>query len=164
MRILVIGQSVRNIAISALRAGHSVVAADCYCDLDLVEAVEAHRLRIEDLPDADRINAIIESVDPDAVVLGPGVETVRINGYCVLNNSPDRILRVSDKLWLARWLEERGYPHPTTWDGEPPYDRRMILKPRIGAGGCGCRIFEGGAVLPDTSFRSSSRGFLQAPL
>ncbi len=148
MRILVIGQSVRNIAISAFRAGHSVVAVDCYCDLDLVEAVEAHRLHIEDLLDAERINAIIERVDPDAVVLGPGVETVRINGYSVMNNSPDRILRVSDKLWLARWLEERGYPHPDTWDGDPPDDRRMMLKPRIGAGGCGCRIFEGGAVPP----------------
>lgn len=148
MRILVIGQSVRNIAISAFRAGYSVVAADCYCDLDLVEAVEAHRLHIEDLLDAERINAIIESVDPDAVVLGPGVETVRINGYSVMNNSPDRILRVSDKLWLARWLEERGYPHPDTWDGDPPDDRRMMLKPRIGAGGCGCRIFDGGAVPP----------------
>lgn len=146
MRILVIGQSVRNIAISAFRAGHSVVAADCYCDLDLVEAVKAHRLRIEDLSDAGRINAIVESIDPDAVVLGPGVETARVNGYSVMNNSPDRILRVSDKLWLSRWLEESGYPHATTWEKDPPDDRRMILKPRTGAGGCGCRIFEGGAV------------------
>lgn len=143
MRILVIGQSVRNIAISALRAGHSVVAADCYCDLDLVEAVEAHRLHMDDLFNAGRINAIVERVDPDAVVLGPGVETIRINGYSVMNNPPDQILRVSDKLWLARWLEERGYPHATTWESDPPCDRRMILKPRIGAGGCGCRIFEG---------------------
>ncbi|MBC7080134.1 MAG: ATP-grasp domain-containing protein [Methanothrix sp.] len=148
MRILVIGQSVRNIAISAFRAGHSVAAADCYCDLDLVEVVEVHRLRIEDLFNADKINAIVESVDPDAVVLGPGVETVRINGYSVMNNSPDRILRVSDKLWLSRWLEEREYPHATTWESDPPCDRKMILKPRIGAGGYGCRIFEGGAVPP----------------
>lgn len=148
MRILVIGQSVRNIAISAFRAGHSVVAADCYCDLDLVEAVEAHRLCIEDLFNAGRINAIVESVDPDAVVLGPGVETVRINGYNVMNNSPDRILRVSDKLWLARWLDAQGYLHAPTWESEPPCDRKMIVKPRIGAGGCGCRIFEGGAVPP----------------
>ncbi|WP_369424546.1 ATP-grasp domain-containing protein [Methanothrix sp.] len=148
MRILVIGQSVRNIALSARSAGHTVVAADCYCDLDLVEAVEAHRLRIEDLFNAERVNAIIESVDPDAVVLGPGVETVRINGYSVMNNSPSRILRVSDKLWLARWLEDRGYPHPATWEREPPHDRRMILKPRRGAGGFGCRIFEGDEVPP----------------
>ncbi|MCX8206446.1 MAG: ATP-grasp domain-containing protein [Methanothrix sp.] len=148
MRILVIGQSVRNIAFSALRAGHSVVAADCYCDLDLVEAVETHRLHIEDLSNAERINAIVEGVDPDGVVLGPGIETVRINGYSVMNNSPSRILRVSDKLWLARWLEARGYPHPSTWERDPPYDRRMILKPRRGAGGLGCRIFKGGAVPP----------------
>lgn len=148
MRILVIGQSVRNIAISAFRAGHTVVTADCYCDLDLVEAVESHRLRIEDLFNAERINVIVERVDPDVVVLGPGVETVRINGYSVMNNKPELIRRVSDKLWLARWLEDKGYSHPTTWEREPPYNIRMILKPRIGAGGCGCRIFNGGAVPP----------------
>ncbi len=149
MRVLVIGQSVRNIAISAFKAGHTVVAADCYNDLDLLEVVpEVYRLTSSDLSDPERLKALVERVDPEAVVLGPGVETIRLPNHHVLNNKPEKILQVSDKLWLAGWLQREGYPHPDTWLEEPPADREMILKPRVGAGGSGCRLIRGGDV-PD---------------
>jgi len=109
MRILVIGINIRHIASSAARAGHEVVAVDGFCDLDLQdlasETVLLPRQGAEDL-----LPVCIERFHPEALVLGPGLEEARASGVRVLNNPPQKSATVSDKLWLARWLEKKGFP------------------------------------------------------
>ncbi len=144
-RVLVVGQSVRSIALSAARSGHIVFAADCYSDLDLVESVSgsAHLdwdpAAPEDLAFKARavIEAAIEADSVDCLVLGPGVEGMKVGGVRVLNNPPEKVAEASDKLWLARWLEAEGFATvPTVPIGEVrPGAFPLMVKPRRGAGG-----------------------------
>ncbi|MBN1324338.1 MAG: ATP-grasp domain-containing protein [Methanotrichaceae archaeon] len=155
MKVLLIGQSVRHIARSAALAGHEVVAAECYCDLDLFdyvrEAIELSlpvgggSLRLS----AEAISSLVDRIRPEAVVLGPGLEGIDLPaGQFVANNPPRLAAQVSDKLWLARWLDRQGFPAiPTSLAGssmEPPF----VEKPRRGAGGVGGRIVSDQAALP----------------
>ncbi len=150
-RILVVGQNVRHIASSAARAGHVVFAADCYTDLDLAESVSQSFL-LEGDPSIPGdlaksaesvIRAVLDRESIDCLVLGPGVEEMRVEGIEVLNNPPEKISEVSDKLWLARWLEREGFSAVPTWSiGE---DRDfgffpLMVKPRKGAGGAENRL------------------------
>ena len=144
-RVLVVGQSVRPIALSAVRAGHAVFAADCYCDLDLVESVSRSVHldwdpgRPEALPRKARafIEAAIDAGSIDCLVLGPGVEGMKVDGVRVLNNPPEKFAEASDKLRLARWLEEEGFAAVPTWrvGDAPTADFPLMVKPRRGAGG-----------------------------
>ncbi|MHC1631299.1 MAG: ATP-grasp domain-containing protein [Methanotrichaceae archaeon] len=151
MKILIVGHNIRQIACSASRAGHQVLAADCYSDLDLIKSVQkAVRLNCDpavpgDLVLASRklIESAQENFSPDAVVLGPGLEYMKIKRIRVLNNRLQKITQVSDKLWLARWLEREGYPtirtsHPK--DLDKLNDLLLMVKPRRGAGGWGNRL------------------------
>ncbi|HWQ19172.1 MAG TPA: ATP-grasp domain-containing protein [Methanotrichaceae archaeon] len=138
MRILAIGQSVRNIACSATRAGHEVIAADFYCDLDLPECA-CRVVPIPQPPVADEmLDRYINQLGPDAVVLGPGLETAAVRCAMVLNNPRDLIMKASDKLWLAGWLGRRGYPHIPTRSVDDAQNFPSVVKPRTGAGGAGC--------------------------
>lgn len=163
LRILIIGQSVRHIAASAFRAGHQVIAADCYCDIDLFyNASMAVPLRFNAFTDGscsidlsgEGLEELVRDVRPDAVVLGPGMEDRELPGVRVLNNPSDRMDRVSDKLWLAGWLEAQGFPAIPTVPaseyipGDLSDSRPKIVKPRRGAGGVGCRRIEDGSHLP----------------
>jgi len=144
-RVLVVGQSVRPIALSAVRAGHAVFAADCYSDLDLVESVSRSvhldwdPERPEALPRKARpvIEAAIDAGSIDCLVLGPGAEGMKVDGVRVLNNPPEKFAEVSDKLRLARWLEEEGFAAVPTWrvGDAPTADLPLMVKPRRGAGG-----------------------------
>ncbi|AET64013.1 ATP-grasp domain-containing protein [Methanothrix harundinacea] len=144
-RVLVVGQSVRPIALSAVRAGHAVFAADCYSDLDLVESVSRSvhldwdPARPEALPRKARavIEAAIDAGSIDCLVLGPGAEGMKVDGVRVLNNPPEKFAEASDKLRLARWLEEEGFAAVPTWrvGDAPTADFPLMVKPRRGAGG-----------------------------
>ncbi len=151
MRVLVVGQNVRHIAASASRAGHRVFAADCYNDLDLSESAFRSILLGADpsIPgDLGRsaeliIREVVEGDLIDRLVLGPGIEEMKVGGVEVLNNPPEKISLVSDKLWLGRWLEREGFPgvptHPLGEEG----DHRgfpLMVKPRKGAGGVENRL------------------------
>lgn len=156
MKILVAGFSVRHIACSAARAGHTVIAADCFLDLDLEECasdtalLERNLLEQKDQDEAERsLEALAKLFSPDAIVLGPGLEEVRVRGVRTLNNSPEKAALVSDKLWLARWLEKRGFPFIKTQLSAEGIDYPMVIKPRKGAGGMGCRLARS---LADLSF------------
>jgi predicted ATP-grasp superfamily ATP-dependent carboligase len=147
MRILVIGINIRHIAGSASRAGHEVFAVDCYGDRDLrvwakETAVMARSAMAEDM--AEHISFYVEKFRPDAVVLGPGLEEASVRGVPVLNNPPEKTALVSDKLWLAGWLERNGFPFIKTRPAAALDDLRFpfLVKPRKGAGGVGCRIVE----------------------
>jgi uncharacterized protein len=139
MRILVIGINIRHIASSASRAGHEVFAVDCYCDVDLARwAKETAKLPREGAE--EHISFFIEKYRPDAVVLGPGLEEASVQGVPVLNNPPEKTSRVSDKLWLARWLEDKGFPFIKTQPSAEGLRFPFLVKPRRGAGGVGCRV------------------------
>ncbi|MFB3765246.1 MAG: ATP-grasp domain-containing protein [Methanotrichaceae archaeon] len=139
MMILIAGISVRHIASSAVKAGFSVIAADCYCDLDLERCASQTIL----LPEEDVVQNLQEHIDrfsPDAVILGPGIEEARVKNARVLNNPPEKIAQVSDKLWLAQWLESKGFPHIKTQTSADGIVFPAIVKPRKSAGGVGCEL------------------------
>jgi len=139
MKILAAGINVRHIACSAARAGHCVIAADCYCDLDL-SCCSSQTVLLSEESILAGVNYCINRFSPDAVVLGPGLEEAKISGIRLLNNPPDLTARVSDKLWLARWLEKKGYPGIPTYRCEKDVAFPAVVKPRRGAGGVGCRL------------------------
>jgi len=141
MRILIIGINIRHIVRSASLAGHEVIAVDCYCDLDLARyAKETARMPREGA--GDRLQFYVDQFCPDAVVLGPGLEESSVKNALVLNNPREKTAQVSDKLWLASWLEKNGFPfiktQPLDSLRDPLYP--FLVKPRKGAGGVGCRI------------------------
>jgi predicted ATP-grasp superfamily ATP-dependent carboligase len=150
-RALVVGQSVRHIACSAARAGFVVFAADCYRDLDLAESVSQSFLLECDLSISgdlarsaeDLIRRVLDRYSIDALVLGPGVEEMRVEGVRVLNNPSEKISEVSDKLWLARWLEREGFdsvPTRPLGEGRDCREFPLMVKPRKGAGGAENRL------------------------
>jgi len=139
MRVLVIGINIRHIARSASRAGHEVFAVDCYGDVDLAGwAKETAKMPREGAE--EHISFFMEKFRPDAVVLGPGLEEVSVRGVPVLNNPPEKTSQVSDKLWLAIWLEEKGFPFIKTKLSADNLRFPFLVKPRKGAGGVGCRV------------------------
>lgn len=139
MIILIAGISVRHIACSAFRAGCSVIAADCYCDQDL-ERCASEAILLQEANAAQLLQEYIDMFSPDAVILGPGLEEARVTRARVLNNSPEKIAEVSDKLWLANWLESKGFPHIKTRSTAEDIAFPAIVKPRKGAGGVGCEL------------------------
>lgn len=138
MRILAIGINIRHIAASARRAGHEVMAVDCYCDCDLSrwakETAKMPRMGWERC-----LPIFKDRFQPDAVVFGPGLEEASMPGVTVLNNSPEKTSLVSDKLWFARWLKRNGFPFIRTENSPEHLDYPFLVKPRRGAGGVGCR-------------------------
>ena len=143
MRILIIGINIRHIVRSASLAGHEVIAVDCYCDLDLARyAKETARMPREGA--GDLLQFYVERFRPEAVVLGPGLEEESVKKALVLNNQREKTAQVSDKLWLAGWLEKNGFPFIKTEPLESLCDARypFLVKPRKGAGGVGCRIVQ----------------------
>jgi len=139
MRILIIGINVRHIACSAARAGHEVYAIDCYSDLDLQRCASKTALMPRQGGEKN-LPSYIELFQPDAVVLGPGLEEASVRGTRVLNNSPEKAALVSDKLWLSRWLERKGFPFIRTQSTPDGLQFPAVIKPRKGAGGVGCRL------------------------
>ena len=146
MRVLVIGINIRHIAGSASRAGHEVFAVDCYCDVDLAGwAKETAKMPREGAE--EHLSFFIEKFRPDAVVLGPGLEEASVQGVPVLNNPPEKTSQVSDKLWLAGWLEEKGFPFIKTELCAEDLRFPFLVKPRRGAGGVGCRVVSSSSEL-----------------
>jgi len=146
LRVLVIGINIRHIAGSASRAGHEVFAVDCYCDVDLAGwAKETAKMPREGAE--EHLSFFIEKFRPDVVVLGPGLEEASVRGVPVLNNPPEKTSQVSDKLWLAGWLEEKGFPFIKTELSAEDLRFPFLVKPRRGAGGVGCRVVSSSSEL-----------------
>ena len=153
MKILVIGFNTRHIVCSARRAGHTVYSLSHYNDVDLKacsnKSITWDETDIHNLDFAKLIPLIKDLLPVEAVVLGPGcehlgqwIEELMDGNGVVLNNAPDVMTTVSDKIWLAEKLNSLKIPHPHTvplksistpddWGKGYP----AILKPIYGAGG-----------------------------
>ena len=153
MNVLVIGFNTRHIVCSARRAGHTVYSISNFADKDLEGCSE--KSIIHDIKDVHNIdlNELIPSINAllpvDLLVMGPGFEhlghwayEIIGNDIPILNNHPDIIAKVSDKIWLSNTLKAKNIPHPVTsaldslftshdWINGFP----AMLKPKVGAGG-----------------------------
>ncbi|MHC1579666.1 MAG: ATP-grasp domain-containing protein [Candidatus Alkanophagales archaeon] len=150
MKILVAGYSVRHIACSGSRAGYKIVAADAFGDVDLRRCACAYMPLAEFLEVLKMRRASHPCLgDVDAIVLSSGVESASIEasplrGKRLLCNDGEKMKRVSNKLWLARALEDMGVPHPKTFSKEEIEERLragahlrfpIVVKPVFGGGG-----------------------------
>ncbi|MDF1557239.1 MAG: ATP-grasp domain-containing protein [ANME-2 cluster archaeon] len=153
MKILVLGINTRHIACSAARAGYTVHTLCSFNDTDLMEC--ATKTTVYEIPDVhcldlDKIAVTISSLLPvDGVVLGPGfehlghwIEEITHRRIPVFNNTPETIVQVSNKVWLAQKLRSWDIRHPYTLplaSITTPKDWNMgypvMIKPIIGAGG-----------------------------
>ena len=141
MRLLVAGHSVRHIACSAAMAGHDVIAADCFCDVDLERCVSTC-VKLEEGSAESTVRNCARIFSPDAVVLGPGLEEMKLSGIRIMNNPPEKASKVSDKLWLYGWLQSKGYPTIPTGTSALGLRPPLVIKPRKGAGGAGSRVLD----------------------
>ena len=142
------GVTTRALAVSAVRAGWKVTAADAFCDLDLRACAEALPSRAPGgtfdpwvaVLAARRVSAEFAAYTsnlenhPDAVA-------ALARGRRLLGNPPPVLCRVRDPLGLMRSLRRLGFQTPDTRATAPrtPLDReqRWLLKPRRSGGGHG---------------------------
>ncbi|HEX58685.1 MAG TPA: ATP-grasp domain-containing protein [Methanomicrobia archaeon] len=152
MKILVAGYSVRHIACSGNRAGYKIVAADAFGDVDLRRCACAYMPLAEFLKILKMRHASHPCLrDVDAIILSSGVESASVaieasplRGKRLLCNDGEKMKRVSNKLWLARALEDMGVPHPKTFNKEEIEEKLktgahlrfpIVVKPIFGGGG-----------------------------
>ena len=85
-KVLIIGNSVRNIACSARKAGYIVYALDRFGDVDMQKCANKAQL-LGNMSD-DELQDMVESFgDVDAIILGPGFENLKLKN--TLNNTPE---------------------------------------------------------------------------
>jgi predicted ATP-grasp superfamily ATP-dependent carboligase len=132
-KVIVIGNSVRNIACSGRRAGYTVYALDRFGDVDMQCAQMSHI--IENFTDRE-LHRIIESFGSvDAIILGPGFEHLEFEN--ALNNPEEIMEEAGNKSKLPKKLGSMGIAHPET----EPIDKAegmgfpLIIKPKSGSGG-----------------------------
>ncbi|NJD52922.1 MAG: ATP-grasp domain-containing protein [Candidatus Methanoperedens sp.] len=131
-KVLIIGNSVRNIACSAKKAGYIVYALDLFGDVDMQKCANKAQL----LENTSELKQMVESFgDVDAIITGSGFETLDLKN--TLNNTPKIAGEAGDKSKLPEKLDSLGIPHPET----KPIDKAdelgfpLMIKPVVGSGG-----------------------------
>ncbi|MFZ3168935.1 MAG: ATP-grasp domain-containing protein [Candidatus Methanoperedens sp.] len=133
-KVLMIGNSVRNIACSAKKAGYIVYALDRFGDVDMQKC--ANKAQLLGNKSMNELQDVVESFgDVDAIILGSGFETLNLKN--TLNNTPKIAEEAADKLKLPEKLNSLGIPHPITEpiDKADGLDFPLMIKPREGSGG-----------------------------
>jgi len=133
-KVIVIGNSVRNIACSARRAGYTVYALDRFGDVDTQKCATRSQI-IENMDEKDLQRKIGSFGGTDAIVLGPGFEHLKIEN--ALNN-PEKIMeKAGNKSKLPKSLRSMGIPHPKTEtiDKADGMEFPLMVKPKSGSGG-----------------------------
>jgi hypothetical protein len=152
--ILVAAVSARMLAELATAAGHRVVAADRFGDLDLrrtCPTVAAADGGLAALVDAAR------GLDAPSVVYGAGFENhPRLvgrlaEGRLLLGNPPETLARIRDPAALGRALRGAGHLFPRTFPAAEAAERaersrRWLRKPLRGGAGRGVREWRGGRL------------------
>ena len=131
-KALIIGNSVRNIACSARRAGYIVYALDRFGDVDTQKCANKAQL----LGNMSELQDMVESFgDVDAIILGPGFENLELKN--ILNNTSKIANEAGDKSKLPRKLKSLCIPHPKTeqMDKADGLGFPLMIKPRAGSGG-----------------------------
>ena len=133
-KVLIIGNSVRNIACSARKAGYIVYALDRFGDVDMQECANKAQL-LGNMSVNELQNMAGSFGDVDAIILGSGFETLNLKN--TLNNTSKVTKDASDKSMLPNKLESLGIPHPKTesMDKADVLDFPLMIKPRTGSGG-----------------------------
>lgn len=134
IKVLVIGNSVRNIACSARKAGYTVYAVDRFGDVDMQNCANKSQI-LEDIP-ADILHNIDETFfNADAVILGPGFEHLKFEN--TLNNSREVMEEAGNKSKLPKKLKSMGIPYPETCSIDRSNNMvfPLMLKPKSGSGG-----------------------------
>jgi uncharacterized protein len=148
--------SARMLAELATSAGHRVVAADRFGDLDLRRTCPTVVAQggLEALVDAAR------GVEAGSVVYGAGFENhPRLvgrlaEGRVLLGNPAETLARVRDPAALGAALRGAGHPFPRTFPGAEAAERaersrRWLRKPLRGGAGRGVREWRGGRLTGD---------------
>ena len=143
---IIVGLSVRSLAVSAAKAGIGVYAIDCFADLD----VDANSIRskIADWDeigiDSESLLKAIEKCDPQTqlpVIFGGGLEHTpsvldQISQHRrLLGNSAETIRKVCEPKIFFAALTKLGVPHPATQFSTPVDDKTWLIKTIGGSGG-----------------------------
>ena len=108
-KVLVLGNSVRNIACSARKAGYIVYALDRFGDVDTQKC--ANRTQVLENISFNELRKIVESFgDIDAIIPGPGFEKLKLKN--TLSNPLKIIENAGDKSKLPEKMNSMGIPHP----------------------------------------------------
>jgi predicted ATP-grasp superfamily ATP-dependent carboligase len=133
-KVIVIGNSVRNIACSARRAGYIVYALDRFGDVDMQKCAHMSQI-IENMTDKELQRNIESFGSVDAVILGPGFEHLKFE--TALNNPEEIMEEAGNKSKLPKSLGSMGIAHPETEsiDKADGMGFPLIIKPKSGSGG-----------------------------
>ncbi len=133
-KVIIIGNSVRNIACSARRAGYSVYALDRFGDVDMQKCATYAQI-IEKMDEMDIKYNIGSFGGADAVILGPGFEHLKFEN--ALNNTEESMEEAGNKSKLPKKLRMMGIPHPDTEPLDKAEGMRfpLMVKPNSGSGG-----------------------------
>jgi predicted ATP-grasp superfamily ATP-dependent carboligase len=133
-KVIVIGNSVRNIACSARRAGYTVYALDRFGDVDMQKCAEKTQI-IENMTDMELRRNIESFGSVDAIILGPGFEHLKFEN--ALNNPEEIMEEAGNKSKLPKRLGSMGIPHPETetLDKADGMGFPLMVKPKSGSGG-----------------------------
>jgi len=133
-KVLVLGNSVRNIVCSARKAGYIVYALDRFGDVDTRKCANKTQI-LENIP-GNELRKIVESFgDIDAIIPGPGFEKLKLKN--TLSNPLKIIENAGDKSKLPEKMNSMGIPHPKTElaDKADGMGFPLMVKPKAGSGG-----------------------------
>ena len=157
-KVLIIGNSARNIACSARRAGYIVYALDRFGDLDMQKCANKAQL----LGNISGLQDMVESTfgDADAIILGSGFENLELKN--TLNNTPEIADKAGDKSKLPEKLDSLGIPHPGTRQVDKADDLGfpLMIKPGTGSGGMRNIIVRNKAELDNFRNMNDSQDFI----
>jgi predicted ATP-grasp superfamily ATP-dependent carboligase len=159
MKLLVIGNSTRNLVCSAQRAGYTVYSLDNFCDMDTRRWAKKAQL-IRGSTDK-KIRKLADSFGGyDAVILGPGFEKLKFKN--TMNNSMEVLEKANDKLEISKKFSSMGIPHPQTGLLIEASIKKfpVMVKPRAGSGGMRNTIAKTDAELEDLKTRKDANEFI----
>ncbi len=143
---VIIGLSVRPLAMSAAKAGIGVYAIDCFADLDVdASSIKSEITVWDELGlDSESLLSAIEKSDPEVrlpVIYGGGLEHTpsvleQISQHrCLLGNSAETVRKICDPKIFSTALTTLGVPHPATQSSPPVDDKSWLIKAAGGSGG-----------------------------
>lgn len=156
-KVLVVGNSVRNIVCSARKAGYIVYALDRFGDVDTRKC--ANKTQI--LENTSDLHKIIESFgDFDAIIPGPGFENLKLKN--TLSNPLKIMEDASDKSKLPEKMNSMGIPHPETESADKADGMGfpLMVKPKAGSGGMKNIIVRNETEMNDFQNRGDSHDFI----